>query len=391
MLSLRTCITRVSSTVSSEVRVICDFWYLQGQYLKIVNIQGDVLTIMLRRERKKLLLMLLVIGAIVIILVRFHNNNNNRNEYQVAANAKGLNVAVWKDLCGSDMRSLKEFPLFPHAPVLRLKAKRFQMHFTREFENFGLRMYGFLTPDESSSYNFHLESTGSSELWLSLDSNPENSKLIGNITSGTSLNRAREQDSISLLAGKRYYTEILLKHGHHHWWNDNFLHLKWRSSKWKDELRDIPSNLLSAFEYDMTSKQFDGVKSYSAMIQPMPSEVNILPMHIRHRDPSFINEEVRHRTEIYHLPFIKEEDSKYLFPPCQYNPSYIVKEPLYRYQAMWETHYTSVYPYDFSDIAAGMMDKEKGFISFGNDKMNEDEAKHVVSQVWRQIESKHPG
>lgn len=101
-------------------------------------------------------------------------------------------------------------------------------------------------------------------------------------------------------------------------------------------------------------------------------------MYIRYWDLLFINEEVRYCIEIYYFFFIKEEDSKYLFFFCQYNLFYIVKEFLYRYQVMWEIYYILVYLYDFLDIVVGMMDKEKGFISFGNDKMNEDEVKYVV-------------
>lgn len=62
------------------------------------------------------------------------------------------------------------------------------MYFMREFENFGLWMYGFFIFDEFSSYNFYLELSGLLELWLSLDLNFENSKLIVNIILGISLN-----------------------------------------------------------------------------------------------------------------------------------------------------------------------------------------------------------
>ncbi|KAJ7387255.1 hypothetical protein OS493_004231 [Desmophyllum pertusum] len=182
--------------------------------------------------------------------------------------------------------------------------------------------------------------------------------------------------------------EILHKHGRRHDEEDSekllklhYMHLKWRSSTWKDNnLRDIPSEVLSSFKVD------NNMSIYLVRDNDI-----VLPMHIKHRDPSFVNEEVKRRAEIYRLPFINEEDTQDLFPPCQYNPSYIVKKPLERYQAMWENHYSSIYPFDYSDI----LDKRDGdwedFVSFGNDQMDENTAKEIISQVWTQIQSKNPG
>ena len=344
---------------------------------------------MLRRQKKKVLLLLAV--SLAVVVIRFLSNRITRRVKHETANLKGFNVAIWEDLCGYDMRSLKEFPLFPHAPAVRLKTRRLQMHFTRGFENFGLRIYGFLSPKESGSYNFNLATSGTSELWISLDSNPENSKLIANVTSG--ITWKYERNAIPLSAGKRYYMEILLKNGRRLGWGLDFMHLKWRSSKWKeDELRDIPSNVLIEFEDDQNSNLVGEIKSHSLLSEQEVSENNILPMHIQHRDPSFVNEQVKRRTEIYHLPFIREEDTLDLFPPCQYNPSYIVKKPLERYQSMWETHYTAIYPYDYSEIVGSRyMYGSEDFISLGNNQMDENTAKKIVSQVWTQIESKHPG
>lgn len=296
----------------------------------------------------------------------------------------GLNVAIWEDICGYEMLSLKEYPLFPHGPSTRLRTSRLRMHFASKFEHFGLRIFGFLSPYESGDYNFYLASTGSSELWMSLDSKPENSNLIANVTSGLSLKNGRS--TIPLTTGKRYYLEILHKHGRRDKEKLDFLHLKWKSSSWKgSELREIPSNVLSPFEDD---RNFEKIKSNSLPSQRLQNN-NVLPMHVKRRDPSFVNDEVKRRSEMYRLPFISEEDTRDLFPSCQYNPSYIVKRPLQRYQATWETHYTSIYPYDNSDILQKLGDGY--FVNFGNDQMDENTAKAIISQVWTKIQGKHPG
>ena len=345
---------------------------------------------MYRTRRRKILWWLAILIFTITSVVFLKNRKSRRdggNIYNKFPNGF-LNVAIWEDMCGDEMLSLKEFPLFPHGPSTRLRTSSLRMYFTRQFDNFGLRIYGFLSPRESGDYNFYLVSTGSSELWISLDSKPENSKLIANVTSGLSGGSDRYT---SLSAGKRYYLEILLKHGDNYIFGSNYLHLKWRSANWKEhDPRDIPSDVLIAFEDDHDQVIFDKMISNLLVSQQVDRDSVILPMHIKLRDPSFVNEESQHRVELHHLPFINEEDIQDLFPPCQYNPSYIVKGPLKRYQGTWETHYTSIYPFDHSDVRRRTYPGDK-FVSLGNDQMNANTAQAIASQVWTQMQNKHPG
>ncbi len=344
------------------------------------------------RTRRRRILWWLAILIFTISAVVFLNNRKKRRDggnFNKKFPNGFLNVAIWEDMCGDEMLSLKEFPLFPHGPSTRLRTSRLRMYFTRQFDNFGLRIYGFLSPRESGNYNFYLSATGSSELWISLDSKPENSKLIANVTSG--LSRGSDQ-YIPLSAGNRYYLEILLKHGDNFLLGSNYLHLKWRSSTWKEhDLRDIPSDVFIAFEDDRDQRIFDKMISNLLVSQQVDLDNNVaLPMHIKLRDPLFANEESKRRVELHHLPFINKEDAQDLFPSCQYNPSYIVKGTLRRYQATWETHYTSIYPFDHSDVRRRKYSGDK-FVSFGNDPMDENTAQMIASQVWTQLQNKHPG
>ena len=284
-----------------------------------------------------------------------------------------LNVAIWEEICGHEMQTLKEFPVFPHGPSTRLLTSSLRLKFTPEFENFGLRIFGFLSPYESGNYDFYIASSGTSELWISSDSKPQNSKLILNTTAGVySWKYSNKRNSIPLLAGKRYYLEILVKHGSHGKGKLNHLHVTWKLPR-EHEPKEIPLDVFIA--YDRTFDRDTGV---------------VLPIHVKHRDPSFVNEEVQRRAEMHYLPFISEGDSQNLFPPCVYNPSYLVKGPLKRYQGTWEMHYTSIYPFDHADVV-----EPKGeagdFLTFSNDQLNESTAKTIVSQVWTQIQRKFPG
>ena len=142
-------------------------------------------------------------------------------------------------------------------------------------------------------------------------------------------------------------------------------------------------------EDDQHSNVFGKIKLQSLLNQRVVQRDTILPMHVQQSEPSFVNEEVKRRSEMYFLPFITEEDTKDLFPPCQYNPSYIVKNSLDRYQSMWETHYTSIYPHDHADIMRKRWETDD-FVTFGNDQLDENAARKIVAQVWTQIQVKSP-
>ena len=335
-----------------------------------------------RRQKKQLAFVLLAIFTFILFSrirkddQRFRTHASNSPQFvNTPQTAKGfLNVAIWEEICGHDMESLKQFPLFPHRPSRRLRTSSLRLHFTPEFENFGLRIFGFLSPDDSGNYSFYVASSGTSELWISSDSQPENSKLIVDRTSRLSW-KSNNRNTISLLAGELYYLEVLHKNGHHDEEKSHRVHVKWSLSSMRGhEPREIPSNVFIA--YDGTFDRDTGV---------------VLPIHEKHRDPSYVNEEVQRRVEMYHLPFISESDSQDLFPPCGYNPSYLVKGPLRRYQSTWELHYTSIYPFDYSDILENKPEGEGDFVYFGNDQLDEKTAKAIVSQVWTQIQRKHPG
>lgn len=351
--------------------------------------------VMYRTRRRKVLFIstILLLTIFVVIILRdkkdrdggigneqtrpFDDSIRTLNGFE--PNEGGLNVAIWEDICGFEMLSLKEYPLFPHGPSKRLRTSRLRMNFAKTFENFGLRIFGFLTPFESGDYDFYLASTGSTELWMSSDSSPEHSQLIDNVTLGVSWKNGRR--TLPLNADERYYLEIIHKHGY----GLSKLHLKWKSSTWQNqELREIPSNILSPFENDRDLNKLKSNSLPSQQVSDFP-----FPMHIKRRDPSFVNEEVKRRAEMYLLPFIREEDTRDLFPPCPYNPSYLVKKPLLRFQGTWENHYTSIYPFDYSDVLHTLGGGD--FVEFGNVQMNENTAREIVSRVWMKIQKKHPG
>ena len=87
-----------------------------------------------------------------------------------------------------------------------------------ETSNYGERIRGYICPPETGEYFFWISSSGQSELWLSTDDDPQNTRRIAMVRGGTN---AREWEKLSfqssqgirLKKGQSYYIEALHIHG----------------------------------------------------------------------------------------------------------------------------------------------------------------------------------
>ncbi len=105
---------------------------------------------------------------------------------------------------------------FPGAPTKGSRIQSFKYEVGAK--NLGIRVSGWIVPDETADYIFKDSSAGASELWLSTDDSP-----LHKINIAT---RDSESDAISMEAGKRYYVELLyVKKA----WKASFS-IKWRKS-----------------------------------------------------------------------------------------------------------------------------------------------------------------
>jgi hypothetical protein len=90
-------------------------------------------------------------------------------------------------------------------------------------DNWGGRGRAFLTPAQTGDYTFWTASDDDSELWLSTDDNPANAVKIANVEGwcnyqnwtgpGESPGPNRQSAPIPLVAGKKYYIELLFSDG----------------------------------------------------------------------------------------------------------------------------------------------------------------------------------
>lgn len=97
--------------------------------------------------------------------------------------------------------------------------------------NYGMRIYGWITPEVSGTYTFFLRSDDASELWLSPDSDPEKAVIIAyeegccdpfKEPGGTA---TETSEPVTLTAGTRYYVEVLCKEGI----GGDYVEVAWRS------------------------------------------------------------------------------------------------------------------------------------------------------------------
>jgi hypothetical protein len=91
-------------------------------------------------------------------------------------------------------------------------------------DNYGSRLYGWLMPPESGDYTFWIATDDPGQLWLSTDADPANKVMIASVsgwvpsrdfdnTGGGSGGASQKSLAISLVKGKAYYIEALMKEG----------------------------------------------------------------------------------------------------------------------------------------------------------------------------------
>jgi autotransporter-associated beta strand protein len=112
----------------------------------------------------------------------------------------------------ADLTGAAKFPNFPDSSGIITAAEAP----ASVADNYGQRWSGWLTPPETGNYRFHIASDDASELWLSTTGKRANRVRIARVTGYTG---ARQWSAggisslIPMVAGQRYYLEVLHKEG----------------------------------------------------------------------------------------------------------------------------------------------------------------------------------
>lgn len=113
-----------------------------------------------------------------------------------------LSVDLWVSQCTTTLRELRENPTFPLHPTHTALLTHLSLSPGGSF--YSKRVMGLLTTPVSGEYMFSGQGSGESELWLSTDHTPGNSRRILEITS-----ERQTAPRVNLSANKKYYIEIL--------------------------------------------------------------------------------------------------------------------------------------------------------------------------------------
>ena len=119
----------------------------------------------------------------------------------------------WFDLSSVSIGAVTGDPRYPNSPTGTELMDQFKGPFTNsDYANYGVRVYGWLTPPESGDYTFWIAANDMGELWLSTDADPANAKLIASVPSGAGGDPcqwdgdpAQKSVAIALLTGQKYF------------------------------------------------------------------------------------------------------------------------------------------------------------------------------------------
>jgi hypothetical protein len=124
---------------------------------------------------------------------------------------------------GSNVDTLKADARFPNTPGQSEWRDGMDRPDLANQDYWGARGRAFLTPVESGDYTFWTASDDDSEVWLSTDADPANAKMICNVEgwcnyqnwtgSGQAPGANRQSAPVSLVAGQKYYIELLFSDG----------------------------------------------------------------------------------------------------------------------------------------------------------------------------------
>ena len=132
-------------------------------------------------------------------------------ELSVLATGGAITREVWTGIAGSDVSTIPT-SLAPASTGV-VNALEGVVDFS---DNYGERLRGYITAPQTGEYRFWLAADDAAELWISNDDEPVNNFRRASLTSGTALRdwaTAAQSPLLHLVAGRRYYLEVLHKDG----------------------------------------------------------------------------------------------------------------------------------------------------------------------------------
>ncbi|XP_072530328.1 beta-1,4-N-acetylgalactosaminyltransferase 3-like [Salminus brasiliensis] len=259
-----------------------------------------------------------------------------------------VNMHVFEDWCGGSTEQLRKnvlYPLFPHTRTTLSKLATYP-----KWENYGLRIFGYIHPASSGQHIFVISSDKNSEFWLSPNEKPSNLRLLAYVgktgdewSSPGEYRKFASQIThpITLLENEKYFFEILFKHSQ----GIDHLEVAWRQNQKNSSFAVISSEFLSLYTNESSLVMGD--------ITHIPQTEASHEIHLDHISRSakpevdMVREDPR--DSIYKIPLMNASYLRNVFPECDYKPITVFRgDTIKRYHGIYHVHYSAVYPNDYT-------------------------------------------
>lgn len=287
-----------------------------------------------------------------------------QNKPSMSAEVKrnSLSFYTWTEICKQSIDSIIYHPLFPHLPEQKTYTSK--INFIDLRPNSGFYIFGKLKNSINGIHSLRVSVKNVVfQVWLSQDQNPRNGSLVLH-------DNLKESEQ---LINNSHYVGIVLKTSVY---DGEFL-LEWLQPGHK-KYSNIPSKCLEPYQIDSPHLQMEELQKVAILKAKTPLSM------------MYKSKKAAERFNVFKIPFLPEVDTIDLFPSCYYEPSYLLKEKLKtQYAGQWETHFTSIYPDDETDMDIYHGSSTTPHVIYGNPIVKPTIAIDVVSKIVSAIQKKH--